>query len=166
MALLFWDASALVKRYTPEVGRETANALFAVAPVRDMATSPWGYVETYSILLRKLNGGTLDLPAFTTAVTALQTEVVASPDFGLLSISDAVIFASVSQMRHHNLNATDAALLTMLLEYTQLSSISGSQCVMIAADQRLVRAAAAEGLRTLNPEFLAASDVPEFVASL
>jgi hypothetical protein len=42
MALLFWDASALVKRYTSEVGRETVNALFAIAPMRDMATTPWG----------------------------------------------------------------------------------------------------------------------------
>jgi hypothetical protein len=99
-------------------------------------------------------------------VSALQTEVVTSPDFGLLSISDAVIFASVAQMRQHNLNATDAALLTMLLEYVRLSSMPGSQCAMIAADQRLVRAAAAEGLRTLNPEVFAASDVPAFVASL
>src|SRR5687768_4012306 len=113
MTLLFWDASALVKRYFPEVGSETVDALFAAVPMPDMATTPWGYAEAYSILLRRLNSGVLDLPSFTTAVTALQAEVVDSTDFGLMSVSDEIIFASIMLMRQQNLNATDAAILTM-----------------------------------------------------
>jgi hypothetical protein len=37
---------------------------------------------------------------------------------------------------------------------------------MIAADRRLLRAAEAEGFRTLNPELLAAADVPGFLGAL
>ena len=51
MALLFWDASALVKRYMPETGRATVNALFENDPLPEMMGTPWGYLETYSILM-------------------------------------------------------------------------------------------------------------------
>jgi hypothetical protein len=37
--------------------------------------------------------------------------------------------------------------------------------VLVAADQRLVRAAAAEGLATLNPETIPAVDVPALLAT-
>jgi hypothetical protein len=82
MALLFWDASALAKRYTLEMGQETVDAVFANAAAHEMATS------------------------------------------------DSTIFASVYLMRQHNLNSTDAAILTMLLgscrrsRLTALSALS------------------------------------------
>jgi hypothetical protein len=38
--------------------------------------------------------------------------------------------------------------------------------VVIASDQRLLRAAAAEGFWTLNPEQLSAENVPALLASL
>src|SRR5579859_7544484 len=116
MALFFWDASALAKRYFGEVGSDTVNAIFASVPLGDMATTPWGYTETYAILVRRLNSGLIDLPTFTTSVTSLQAEVVTNPDFSLYSISDTTIFASISTIQNHNLNATDSAILTMLLD--------------------------------------------------
>jgi len=166
MAFLFWDASALVKRYFVEIGSDTVDAIFAAAPMHDVATTPWGYAETYSILLRRLNGGDLDAASFATAVTALQAEVVDSLDFGLLSISDTVVFASILWLRRHSLNATDAAILTILLEQVPLLPPEAQPCVLVAADHRLLRAAAAEGLATLNPELMAAADVPDFLARL
>jgi predicted nucleic acid-binding protein len=166
MPLIFWDASALAKQYAPELGSDTINALFESFPPQEMVTTPWGYAETYSILLRRLNRGVLDLPTFTTAVTALQADVIGSPDFNLLSIEDATIFASVSMMRRHNLNATDAVLLTGLLEHVAARPTGSPITVLVAADRRLLRAATAEGLRTLNPEVLPVIDVPAFLASL
>src|SRR5258706_523242 len=152
MAFLFWDASALAKRYTAEVGREIVNTLFSRVHSLEMATTPWGYLETYSILLRRLNSGVLTAAAFAAAVTALQSEVVDSSDFGLLPIDTGVVFASPAIMRRHNLNATDAALLTMLLEHLQTTAIERSDCILVASDRRLLRASATEGLGTLNPE--------------
>lgn len=76
---LFWDASALSKRYFGEVGSETVNALFDQVPMSDMATTPWGYLETYSILVRRFNGGAVDLPTFTAILSALQSETGDSP---------------------------------------------------------------------------------------
>ena len=158
MALIFWDASGLAKRYAAETGRETVNAIFAQAGSHDLATTPWGYAETYSILLRKMNGGALSQAAWTKAVSALQAEVVDDPKFGLLSIGDEMIFAGTAIMRRHNLNATDAAILALLLEYAKTPGTS--PCVLIASDKRFLRAAEAEGLETLDPEQVAAADVP------
>jgi predicted nucleic acid-binding protein len=164
MALFIWDASALAKRYTAEMGRETANALFATIPAADLASTPWGYAETYSIVLRRMNTGVLDAKGFTLAVTALEAEVVNSADFTLFTVTDTAIFRSVAMMRKHNLNATDAAILTVVLEVA--NSPDAPLCVLVASDKRLLRAAELEGLRTLNPEVMAPTDVPAFLAML
>lgn len=164
MALFFWDASALIKRYLPELGSATVNVLFTRIPAGSMASTPWGYAETYSILLRRLNEGVLDQASFDTSVAALQAEVVDDPDFGLLPITDAMVFASILTIRNHNLNATDAAVLTTLLEYSHTPN--APECVLIAADHRLLRAAGAEGLKTLDPQSLSDVDVPAYLASL
>jgi hypothetical protein len=74
----FWDASALVKRYLLESGSDTVNALFAAVPRDRMVTTPWGYAETYSVLLRRLNGGILDLPM--EGLPTLNPEVLAAAD--------------------------------------------------------------------------------------
>jgi hypothetical protein len=164
MALLFWDASALVKRYYPEIGSHSVDRLIVDRSAHSMVSTPWGYAETYSILLRRFNGGVIDLATFTGAVSALQTEVVQNPDFGLLTITDAHVFSSIETMRRHNLNATDAVLLTLLVEFSR--SPGAPSCVLIASDHRFLRAAASVGLPTLNPETLVPADVPSLLAAL
>lgn len=67
MVVLLWDASALAKRYAPEVGSETVDALFGAAPTAQMVSSSVSYAETYSILLRKFNRAAIDRTAFETA---------------------------------------------------------------------------------------------------
>ncbi|MDQ2686446.1 MAG: type II toxin-antitoxin system VapC family toxin [Armatimonadota bacterium] len=163
---LLWDASGLVKRYYDEEGRETVNALFAVVPTPQMATTPWGYAETFSILLRRHNSGVLDRAAFTDAVTSLQAEVVTAPDFRLLSITDALVFTSLSLMQAHNLNATDAAILATYLNFQRSQPADAPTYLLVAADQRLLRAGAAEGLAGLNPQFVPAATLPAFLAGL
>ena len=49
--VLFFDASGMAKRYFEEIGSDTLNALFMSLPVPSMATTPWGYSETYAIFL-------------------------------------------------------------------------------------------------------------------
>src|SRR5437899_2739286 len=68
--------------------------------------------------------------------------------------------------RQHNLNATDAAILALFLRYLGALQTGSHGCLLVAADQRLVQAARAEGLLVLNPEVLPAADVPALLASL
>ncbi|MDQ2799033.1 MAG: type II toxin-antitoxin system VapC family toxin [Armatimonadota bacterium] len=161
MAVIFWDASGLAKRYTEEAGRATVNALFTVAASRDMFVTPLGYAETYSILLRKRNSGVLNSRAFEAATNALRAEVLGDPDFGLLSITDALIFGSLSLMGAHNINSVDACLLATYLRFQRTTA---EPCLLVASDKRLLRAAEAEGLNGLNPEEIVPGDVPRALA--
>jgi hypothetical protein len=124
-----------------------------------------GYAETYSVLLRKHNDGRIDFPSFLVAVGALQVEVADSGRFHFLPIDDATIFASPLMLQRHNLNATAAAILTMLLDFVP-NLPPGETLVLVASDARLLRAGASEKLVTFNPETVVAADVPAFLTAL
>ena len=161
-----WDASALAKRYTLERGSDTVDAVFASVPRSQIVTTFLSYAETFSLLWRKHNRGDIGLPTFTAAVSLLQAETLSSQDFGLLTLTDRDMIEGVEYMRKHNINASDAAILAAYLRYARAQSFSTSPTVLIAADQRLLRAAAAEGLATLNPEIASPTDVPALLAAL
>ncbi len=147
--MILWDASGLVKRYYAEPGSDTVNAIFAAAVPQGMNVTPWGYAETYGILLRRYNGGVLRQITFNNAIGSLQAEVIDRSGFNLLSISDALVFGSLSLMAAHNINSADAAILATYLRFQR--SVS-EPCLLVASDKRLLRAAMAEGLNGLNPE--------------
>lgn len=52
-AHILWDASDLIKRYLIETGSETVDAVFAEAGTAPMSVTPWGYLETYAVLLSR-----------------------------------------------------------------------------------------------------------------
>ncbi len=126
-----------------------------------MVATAWGYAETYSILLRKRNSGVLDAASFAASLNALRTEVILDPDFEVLAIDNALIFSSLSLMQSHSINSADAAILTTYLRFQRATS---KPCLLIASDRRLNRAAEAEGLKSLNPEEVAAGDIPGWVS--
>ena len=163
MALIFWDASALAKRYTIEQGREVVNYLFDNVPFSLMACTTIGYAETYSILVRRLNGGILNQSTFNTAVLALQSEIVDNADFRLLTVTDVAIFNSIRLMRKHNINATDSAILTVAIDLQ--ARMKTSHCVLVSSDKRLLRSALPENLCTLNPEDISVLEVPALLNS-
>lgn len=163
MPTLFWDASALAKRYAPETGSPTALALFSYSPVPKLVTTPWGYTETYALLLRKRNSGVISLSSFVTAASALQNDIILQGQFRLLTVTNADIIGSITHIHKHNLNSTDAALLAALLRYVK---ITGETCVLVAADARFCRAAQAERLSIINPETMSAADTSSFLSAL
>ena len=163
--ILLWDASALVKRYSVELGREIVNAFFTISPRPGMVTSFWAYTETYAILVRKKNDGRIAATDFTAAVSALHKEVLAADDFELISIDDETALNSIPIIVKHNLNSADAAFLTSCLQYTR-EFHAGQTCVLLASDKRLIRAARSEGLAVLNPEAVVHADLPNVLATL
>jgi predicted nucleic acid-binding protein len=165
MPELLWDASALVKRYAVEAGSDTVAALFAFIPPSSMVATFWSYVETFASLLRKHNRGEISAATWQSSATLLRLETLSSPDFRLLTVGDADVLGGVPYLQQHNLNTNDAALLTTYLRYSHSQPPGNPTRVLVAADQRLVRAAAAEGLTTLNPETVAAADIPALLAT-
>jgi uncharacterized protein len=162
---LLWDSSALMKRYLTEVGSPTVQELFKAVPASQMVTTFWGYVETYAGLWRTHNRGYIVASRLQSALTLLEAEVLDHPDFELLSVGDAAVLDGLEHLRNHNLNTADAAILTTFQSYIQSQPPGSPQCVLVAADQRLLRAAVAEGLPTLNPEVVPAGDIPALLAS-
>lgn len=165
MFFLLWDASALAQRYAPEIGTLTVNALFTAVFPAQMITSVLSYSETCGVLVRKRNGGVLDGATFSVARSALRTEVIDDPNFGVLAVEFSDILNGIDLIDRHNLNSTDASILASFLSFAQAQP-TASISILAAADRRLLRAAQAEGLRTFNPELVASADVPAFLASL
>jgi predicted nucleic acid-binding protein len=166
LPVVLWDASTLLKRYVEEVGSDVVDALFDAVPLAAMVATFWGYAESYAILVRKRNAGRLNASEFTAAMSELYQEVIRAGDFVLLSLDDETVMNSIAVIAQHNLNSADAAILTAYLEYERGLPDGSPPCLLVAADQRLLRAAQAEGFQTLNPESLAAADVPGILAAL
>lgn len=61
MLLILWDASALVKRYVPDIGSDVVSELFASVPAAQMITTFVGYAEAHAALVRKRNRGELSV---------------------------------------------------------------------------------------------------------
>jgi hypothetical protein len=166
MVVLLWDASALTKRYAPETGSDTVNALFRHVPLAQMVTTVLSYVETVAVLVRKRNQGLLDDPSFIASTSALKLEVIHSMDFGVLGLAYDAILDGAHLVHRHNLNASDAAILTTYLRYARAAGAAGDTGLLVASDHRMLRAAGAEGLAQVNPEVLPAADVSVFLAGL
>lgn len=166
MPLLFWDASALVKRYIAEVDSQTADAVFGAVPTGQMFGTVLGYAETFSVLLRRCNLGVISVAAFNLAKTSLREDIVNDLDFTLLTVDDAAIFAGITLMERYNVNASDSAILALFLRYIQALPAGSPSPILVASDQRLIAAARAEGLAALDPEVVAAADVSAFLSAL
>lgn len=165
MVFFLWDASALAQRYAPEIGHQSVNALFTAVSRAQMITSVLSYSETCGALVRKRSAGALDSATFSIARSALRTEVIDDPDFGVLALEFGDILGGIDLIDRHNLNSADASILVSFLGFAQAQLVAAAS-ILVAADQRLLRAAQAEGLKTLNPELLAPADVPAFLAAL
>jgi predicted nucleic acid-binding protein len=165
MPTLLWDASALIKRNTLEAGSDVVDALFAALPQVTAVATLWGYAETYASLWRKRNRGDISTAFLQSALTLLRSELRLSTDWVFLTIDDAAVLTGIDLLRQHNLNATDAALLATYLRYARSQPAGSPTSVLVAADQRLLRAAGSEGLTTVDPEAVAAADIPAPLAT-
>ena len=156
---LLWDASSLVKKYYAEPGAETVDAIFASSRLSGMTVTFMGYAETSAILRRKFNGGLILPGEFQQARLLLQSEVLLNPGFDLLTITDRDILDGMTITDRHNLNTADAAMLSAYVRYGQAAPAGLAACRLVASDKRLIRAAEAEGLLSLNPEIISPAEL-------
>ena len=164
MLYLLWDASVLSKRYAQEIGTPTVEALFTQITLQQMRIIVLSCTETYAILVRKRNRGDISAVSYAAAVSALQNEVIYNLDFGILPMEADVVLSSIDLIARHNINSTDAAILNSFLQHAASLADAGEKTVLVASDQRLLRAASA--VNTLNPELVDAFDATEFLATM
>ncbi|MCS6859078.1 MAG: type II toxin-antitoxin system VapC family toxin [Abditibacteriales bacterium] len=165
MNYFYWDASALGKRYTAEVGTTLVNHLFAgVSKDRLMALSI-AIGEVTSIMVRRHNAGVIGDVEFAQALAEFRTEVVDAADFRLESVADSLVRASLDFIERYSLNATDGIVLCSALEVANALRGGGDDLVLVASDLRLLRAAQGEGLTTFNPELDTPAQLDALIAS-
>jgi predicted nucleic acid-binding protein len=148
----FLDASALAKRYSPEVGSALMDHLMTRVPQNRLYLFNVGMGEVQSLLVRKKNAGQLSAADYAQALVELGTEIVSSSLLHKLVAGNALVTAALSLIELHSINATDAIILRLALNLAVPLRSVGHDLVLVASDQRLLRAAQAEGLLTFDPE--------------
>jgi predicted nucleic acid-binding protein len=149
---VYFDASGLVKRYVPENGSAVINYLFQhPSPVRFTCLS-LGILEVISILVRKKNANVIPLALFQQTLLDFRNEIIDAPAVAKISATDPLVYAAASLVEKHSVNKTDAVILRSALDLAAQLRVTGDDLLLVASDQRLLRAAQAEGLATFNPE--------------
>jgi predicted nucleic acid-binding protein len=159
----YWDASALAKRYAPEIGTLLVNFLFSKVSRGRMLGLSVGTGEIISVLVRKKNAGLLTEAVFSQAMVDVRTEVISAVDFQLVGVEDALIFASHPFIEKYSLNATDALVLRSALDVAGLKRQEGHEVVLLTSDRRLLTAARTEGMPILDPETATQEHVDAFI---
>ena len=149
----YFDASALVKRYTEERGSRNVDYLFLNMPLNQLKCLSIGAAEVFWICVRKKNDGRITPYEFTHAVVNLTGEVTSDEsDFQTLPVPDPLVWASLNLIEMYSLNSVDAMVLRSALNVAVKLRGTGDTLVLVASDQRLLRAASNEGLLIFNPE--------------
>ncbi len=152
MNSFFFDASALVKRYLVEKGSPQIHAILDGVPHNRMHLLNVGAGEVISILVRQRNAGNLSNASFAQAFVDFETEILRAADVRKQSVSNRLAISSFSLIVAHSINSTDALVLKSALAIARKLRRAGDDLILVASDQRLLRAAQAEGLTTFDPE--------------
>lgn len=148
----YMHASALTKRYIPEKGYALVNTILNNVPPSRIHFLNIGAGEILSVLVRRRNAGTLSIANFDQAVANFNAEIVRWAAVTRASITTRLVATSLPLIVAHSINSTDALTLKSALAIARRLRHADDDVVLVASDQRLLRAAQAEGLTTFNPE--------------
>jgi predicted nucleic acid-binding protein len=149
---LYFDASALSKRYSQEPGASLVDEAFRLVPAGQMMISALGILEVASILRRMRNDGRLPVVLYTQVVAEFNNEVITSGRFLTPEINNQIAISALSLISKHNLNASDVVILRSAINTQNALRKQGDDLMLWTSDNRLVRAAVAEGITVFNPE--------------
>ena len=146
------DASALAKRYVVEIGTPVVNHLFTRVTPHRFTVFNVDVAEVFSVLVRQRNTNRLSPAAFSQALVDFGAEVVHAASLRKAVAENALVTAALPLIEAHSINSTDAVILRSALDLAAQLRAGGDDLVLVASDQRLLKAAQAEGLVTLDPE--------------
>jgi predicted nucleic acid-binding protein len=148
----YLDASALTKRYIPEKGYALVNTIVNNVPPSRIHFLNIGAGEILSVLVRRRNAGALSIANFQQAVVNFNAEIVRWTAVTRASVTTRLVATSLPLIIAHSINSTDALILKSALAIARKLRRAGDDLALVASDQRLLRAAQAEGVITFNPE--------------
>lgn len=150
MTVFYLDASALVKRYAIEAGSPWINDVLFAQPTHLLITSRLSQIETRSALARRKRESHISDVDHVDAVRAVDEDF--SSRLRIIELDRQVAATATALLDRYVLRAGDAVqLASALLANTVLVTNDQPPLVFVAADQRLINAAIAEGMVTDYP---------------
>ena len=146
MALLYLDTSALVKVYVNEPGSQLMRRMVLPAEFNEIAISAITPVEFHSAIRRRQRGRDFDAGEADRIVGLFDAQLRLS--FLLAPVADREFALAIRLIARHYLRAYDAVQLAACLT---LADSATESPVFVCSDSRLLQAAQAEGLATLDP---------------
>jgi predicted nucleic acid-binding protein len=142
--VIYLDTSALIKRYVVERGSPIVQKLVSGGDA--IATSMVAFAEVYSGLMRKRREGFLTPRAYATARRQFEAEWNA---YTLVSVGQELLDLARNLIEKHPLRSFDAI---HLASGVRLKTDLEEEVTLAAADDRLLKAGKAEGLKALHVE--------------
>src|SRR5262249_15993428 len=142
----YLDASGLVKRYVPEPGSAAVVHLFVRVSLSRMFVLSVGMAEVVSILVRKHNGKRITSATFQQAMRSFRGMISTISGIRIANVDGVVAQRAYRFIEQYSINSTDAILLRSALDLAAPLRAAGDDLLLVASDQRLLKAALAEGL--------------------
>lgn len=150
MIAYYLDTSALVKRYVDEVGSAWLRTKLNEQPAPSVAIVHLALVELTSAFTRRLREGVLTPDEYARAQNAFRSDCLRHYD--LITAVGTIIDQANHLLEVYPLRAYDAIhLAAAVFVNSQLLANDLEALVFVSADDRLNRAASAEGLAVDNP---------------
>jgi len=148
-ATSYLDSSALVKRYLVEIGTPWMQRLCDDS-AQTVTVAEIGLVEVAAAFAGKLRGACITPADYTGARIDLIAD--ARDEYVLVTVNRAVVDEAIELTARYRLRGYDAVHLACALILNRaLVAYHLSPLIFISADDDLLKAAAAEGLPTDNP---------------
>ena len=145
----YLDTSALLKKYVHEMGSVWLQGLLA-APRTLATTTHLVMAEIISALNRRVREGNVTAADYVRLTGRFRDDCRVT--YQLIAVNNAILHSAGDILERHPLRAYDAIhLATALTANRRLLASGAAGLVFLCADDRLLQAAAAEGLTVDNP---------------
>jgi uncharacterized protein len=159
----YFDASALAKRYVAETGSPLVNQFADNLPSSRLFFLGQAVGEVVSILVRRRNSRLITADACRKIVQVVRAELLLNSKFTPLQTDPQLVVGSLPFVERHSINSTDGLVLASALGVAMAVRADGDDLVLVASDQRLLRAAKSENLRVFDPESGTAAELHALV---
>jgi predicted nucleic acid-binding protein len=149
MSTLFFDSSALAKRYMPEIGTAWVRKQTATNAGNEIIIAQITPVELYSAMARQHHDSHIDMMRLQAFRRLLMRHI--QDQYLVLALSAAVIKQALSLHETYRLRAYDSIQLASALELHTRLAATQQTLTFIAADEQLLQSAVSAGLPTDNP---------------
>ncbi len=140
--MTYFDTSALIKLYVEEPGSQQVSTLVSETGV--VATAKVAFVEVHAGLARRRRAGDLSVAAYGRTCRQFEEQW---RRYVRLDLRDDILVQARELVKRHPLRTLDAIHLASALA---LRAALGQEVPFVAADGRLVQAAASERFRAVN----------------